>query len=558
MERLETLHVELVERTRGVLELRMWRDNPNLVRTRALEPAEVEGLTRMAEEEYYTPRPARIRELGGTLFRWLDGAGRELSSEIAASASRADVLILAVAAPLGLAHLPWEALHDGGEYLLHALNPPVLPVRWHPAAPVPREPANRPLQALFMACSPRDETTLLDFEEEESQILQATRSWPMDLVVEESGSLEGLSTRLHGYGTDHVDVLHLTGHATHEADGTPVFLMEDGEGWRVPATAPQLARSIPYRPPLVFLSGCRTGERPAAGELLSFAEQMVARGFAAVLGWGRPVRDSDAILAARSLYEHLAAGVSLPLTLVRVHARLRGAGVENWHLLRLFCAGDPTYALVTPLRTPDRPRRAPRPVQSEFLDPDRLVRVASRAEFRGRRRLLQETLGLLRQPETDRVGVLLHGPAGVGKSSLAARAGDRLRDQFQLVVVAGRLDEASLVRAWAAGLSPRVANGLRAGDGGLARRIETALLVLAGEGAPAPLFVLDALEQNQPSAGSGDPTVAPHAAPTLGALLEALGRTGLGRVLVTSRSPLPEPYGRYLETLPVPPLRAGR
>ncbi|HYJ81125.1 MAG TPA: hypothetical protein VEW03_16040, partial [Longimicrobiaceae bacterium] len=115
------LHVELVEQTATALQLRLWRDNPNDLRTRTLALPEIAGLVGKAETDYYSPLPAKLREVGETLFRWLDGGERWLSEEIQAAANQEQVLVLAIDMPHGLAHLPWEVLHDGTSFLVHAL-----------------------------------------------------------------------------------------------------------------------------------------------------------------------------------------------------------------------------------------------------------------------------------------------------------------------------------------------------------------------------------------------------------------------------------------------------
>ena len=55
------------------------------------------------------------------------------------------------------------------------------------------EPEKRPLTMLFMACSPSDlEDATLQFEKEEESILLETENLPMDMLIEDSGSLNGL------------------------------------------------------------------------------------------------------------------------------------------------------------------------------------------------------------------------------------------------------------------------------------------------------------------------------------------------------------------------------
>ncbi|MBA2592793.1 MAG: CHAT domain-containing protein [Gammaproteobacteria bacterium] len=554
------VHIELVEQTADALQLRFWRENPNDVRTRTLALPEIADLVGKAETDYNSPLPAKLQEIGQRLFHWLDGGERWITAEIEAAANQAPVLVLAIAMPHRLAHLPWEVLHDGTTFLVHAINPPVLPMRWQKGANSAQVPQNRPLQALFMASSPAHVEPVLDYEHEEAVILEATERRPLDLTVEESGCLDELGELVRDYGAGYFDVLHLTGHADHAQDGRPVFLLEDSEGRRADATALAIAKELPRpRPPLVFLSGCRTGQNAAHGDVHSLAEQLIGAGFRAVLGWGRPVRDSEATLAAQHLYEQLAAGEALPAALISAHAELRDAGARDWHLLRLFCAGDPPAAFVTPVKTPGRKRPATRPAESEFLDPlTKKVKVATRAGFVGRRSLLQKSLRLLRRPDAPPVGLLLHGQGGRGKSSVAARLCDRLRRDFQRVVVIGRLDESTLTNAWAPELPDDAdRQALRDPGAELRFRIEATLTALAEVGRPAPLFVLDDFEQNQPGAEQGDLRLAPHAAEALLPLFEALTHTGIGRVLITDRYALPAPFAGSLREADVPPLDAN-
>ena len=274
------LHIELVEQTADALQLRFWRENPNDVRTRTLALPEIADLVGKAEMDYYSPLPAKLREIGQRLFRWLDGGERRITAEIEAAANRDPVLVLAISMPHRLAHLPWEVLHDDTTFLVHALNPAVLPMRWRNVADGTPVPQNRPLQALFMASSPADVEPVLDYEHEEAVILEATERRPLDLTVEESGCLEEFGELVQDYGAGYFDVLHLTGHADHAQDGRPVFLLEDGEGQRTDATARDIAKELPpHRPPLVFLSGCRTGQNAAHGEVRSLAEQLIRARF---------------------------------------------------------------------------------------------------------------------------------------------------------------------------------------------------------------------------------------------------------------------------------------
>ncbi len=173
------------------------------------------------------------------------------------------------------------------------------------------------------------------------------------------------------------------------------------------------------------------------------AEELLKSGAKAVLGWGQKVLDSDATAAAAALYEELSAGKQITEAVACTYQALIKNKARDWHLLRLYAAGNLPSSLVTPLRTRGRKPAPPLSVSTQFLDPAGKVKVPTRESFVGRRRQLQNCLRVLSQ-STDEVGVLIHGMGGLGKSSLAARLCDRLPN-FERVVWVGRIDEASLV-----------------------------------------------------------------------------------------------------------------
>jgi tetratricopeptide (TPR) repeat protein len=406
-----------------------------------------------------------------------------------------------------------------------------------------------------MACSPQDVQPVLDYEAEESAIIQAVAHRPLDLTVEESGSLQELGLLWQDYPEEFFDVVHITGHAGHGNDG-PVFLTEDSEGNRLDVSAADFGKAFSHKPPLLFVSGCQTGQAASHGEIRSLAEQLVGVGFPAVLGWGRPVRDGEATLAAATLYRELAAGEPLAVALVRAHAVMLEANARDWHLLRLYCAGDLPRAFVTRLKTPGRKRPADRAAESEFLDPrTRLTKVATRSAFVGRRRLLQRCIRMLRDSSGAHGALLLRGQGGRGKSSIAARLCERLRRDYERVVLIGRLDEPSFINAWAPDLPDEHSRKkFRDAKVQLELRIREALVELGALGNPAPLFVLDDFERNQPGAGDGNLELTNESARVLKALLGSVNSECGGRVLITCRYALPEVFARLLHAEDVLPL----
>ncbi|MEH2211812.1 CHAT domain-containing protein, partial [Nostoc sp.] len=443
---MQTLHLDLKPINENYVELRYFVDNPNQYEKRSLCLTEIADLIKLAERDYYVSFfPEDYTVTGRRLYNWLDGSDRILQPLL--DKHRREGIVLAIATSEKLAHLPWEVLHDGNGFLVQRV-PAIVPVRWVSDSTVKKltidgEAENRALQVLFMATSPLNVEPVLDFEGEEARILEATKRQPLALTVEESGCLSELGYLVDGYGRDYFDVLHLTGHATLQ-DGQPRFITETATGEAFYASAGDIAQELQFRlPKLIFLSGCRTGQAGNGGSVPSMAEELLKSGAKAVLGWGQNVLDPDATAAAAALYEELSAGKQIIEAVACTYQALIKNKARDWHLLRLYAAGNLPSSLVTPLRTRGRKPAPLHSVATQFLDPAGKVKVPTRESFVGRRRQLQNCLRVLSQ-STDEVGVLIHGMGGLGKSSLAARLCDRLPN-FERVVWVGRIDEASLV-----------------------------------------------------------------------------------------------------------------
>jgi tetratricopeptide (TPR) repeat protein len=451
---VQILHLDLKTVTDNYVELRYFIDNPNQYEKRSLSLTEIADLLDLAERDYYVSAfPEDYTVTGRRLYDWLDGSDRWLQSLL--DKYRREGIVLAIATSEKLAHLPWEVLHDGNSFLVQRI-PAIVPVRWVSDSTVKKftlsvaegltldgKVENRALQVVFMATSPLNVEPVLDFEAEEARILEATARQPLALTVEESGCLSELGYLVDGYDKNYFDVLHLTGHATLQ-DGQPRFITETSTGEAFYASAGDIAQELQFQlPKLIFLSGCRTGQAGNFGSVPSMAEELLKSGAKAVLGWGQKVLDGDASAAAATLYQELSAGKQITEAVACTYQALIKNKARDWHLLRLYAAGDLPSSLVTPLRTRGRKPAPPPTVTTQFLDPAGKVKVPTRESFIGRRRQLQSCLKVLTQ-SSDEVGVLIHGMGGLGKSSLAARLCDRLPN-FERVVWVGRIDEAGLV-----------------------------------------------------------------------------------------------------------------
>ena len=445
------LHLDLRSVQDSAVDLHCFWDNPNDYETRSLPISEIQNLVDHVEVNYHVSERLReeLSQTGQMLYQCLDGSDRWLTSKL--TQKPGEEIVLAIAVAERLARLPWEVLHDGAQFLVQRI-PVVVPVRWVSSDSITRltvepDPQNRALRVLFMATSPEGVEPVLNYEQEEGEILSATARSPIELVVEESGNLQELQQTVDDYGKDgykaYFDVVHLTGHATLR-EGEPRFVTETDVGLAYYAAPEEIAKSLRFPlPKLVFVSAARMAQSGEAGAIPSMAEQLVTCGAKAVLSWdGRP-RDANAILAAAQLYRFLSRGRPITSALAETIQTMIKQEARDWHMLRL----NVSSLLPGPLVNSPRARgwkHAPKPsVATEFLDPAKMqIVVARRESLVGRRRELQHCLRALKDPE--KIGVLIYGLAGVGKSSLAARLCDRL-PEFERVIILGRVDEARLI-----------------------------------------------------------------------------------------------------------------
>lgn len=568
MGQLNTFELEIFEQTSSYYELRL-STGGGRPKTRGLDKAAVDHLIGLAEHDYSQDAVAQkvfgspqLGELGRELFTFLDGDERWLTPVLDDPGGTA----LRITAAERLRHLPWELLARDGSYLSVAGRAPLLPVRavGTNTAFTAADPGNRPLRVLFMATSPEGVEPVLNYEAEEADILSATSRTGTDLVVEESGTLDGLRFLSRDYGEGHFDVLHLSGHATVK-DGQPTFLVENEFGGLAYATADQIAQAMEgHWPRLVFVSGCLTGHAPDGGTLPSMSESLVRAGAPAVLGWALPVGDVSATQFAAELYRALADGQPLDRAVVEARRHLYAQQNRNWHLLRVYADKSPLTPLVTPLNTRDRARIQVRAADQEFLDPQtQRSRVAARAVFVGRRRIIQRCLRTLRQPAGSDgcpQALVLHGMGGLGKSSLASRLLERM-PTHQRVVWYGRVDLTKIRELTDTIRFPTTEQQVEA-----AELLDNERLALTGRlrylldadgplGRTPCLFVFDDFEDGNLDERDGSHVLAADMADILPALLKAIRDTGSpSRVIITSRYRFPAPPGtrivfEALETL---------
>ena len=538
---VKILHINLKGRGETEAEFRFFWDNLHEYESRTLFLADIAELNERADTDYYTRIPVDYAQTGQVLFNWLDGTDRALQSAL--KRHKREQIVIAIATSKKLANLPWELLHDGQSFLVNR-KPAIVPVRWladRQRLTIQNDPKNRFLNVVFMATSPRGVTPELDFEAEEGQILSATKGTKKNLclTVEESGCLENLGELVNEV-EEPFDVVHLTGHAEIK-QGQPYFITEDEYGDRLNSSTEDIATVLQFNyPKLIFLSGCRTGYSPE-DVVPSMAEDLLNQGATAVLSWGDRVGDKNASVMAAKLYGALSTGLSVTeaialtyQTLLKQEQLSRVTDRNQWHLLRFYVADALPGALVTKPTASERQPAPPLTVTDRFIDAQKRLRLLSRSEFVGRRRQLQNSLRVLKIDE-QKIGVLLCGMGGWGKSTIAARLCDRLSN-YQTIIWWRKVDDGYFIRLLADKFrSKQWRQKLIDSSEYLKYRLRDIFAELNQAGEKPFLLVFDDFEWNLEPRGDGY-ILQTNVVKVLESLIWAIRETGSGnRLIITCR-----------------------
>jgi tetratricopeptide (TPR) repeat protein len=509
-------------------------------------------------------REAEVAELGRALRPLClpGGAAAAVAELLDGAPAGVTVEVSFESADPELLGLPFEALRLEDDRLLSV----------HPKVATVRRPAGRtsaaaarlagPLKVLVAVGAPdagRTTTVVLDQERELQNILDA---------VDEARALESVEVRILEVGSpkeigraierDGYHVLHLSCHG-----GPGVLELEDEDGGAVQVTADELLQPIQRhgRPlPLVFLNACHGGVR--AGETASLAEELLAAGVPAVLAMQTSVSDHYASLLAGRFYGHLARRDAPRASRALAAARqelederrkaLRQAAADPGKTQpeaatpTLYLAGAET-ALMDP--SLDREPLRSRPVY-ELAGPVPQLRID---DLIGRRKELRTTLGTLRDSARRVAGVALTGIGGVGKSAVAGRAMQRLKEDGWLVPAHhGRFDLARIAAAVGQELLLSGREDLQPLAGALLSPqladVQRFLVVAKALAEHRVLLVLDDFEQNLGPGGGA--FLDADTATFLGLLVQNARR---GRLLITCRYPVPG-FEDVLEPVALGPL----
>ncbi|WP_433061574.1 CHAT domain-containing protein [Dactylosporangium sp. CS-033363] len=384
-----------------------------------------------------------------------------------------------------------------------------------------------PLKILVAVGAPdRTENPPLDVEAEMQAIVSVVGGvGRAEITILEVAGVREIAEALRG---DAYHVLHLSAH------GSPYGVeLEDRDGNAVDVRAEDLVRALRRGGralPLIVLSSCGGAADADAG----LAVTLLRHGADRVLAMQTSITDWYATRLLTGVYRALAED---NVSVAEAVARARVALVAEADGRR------PEYAVPALFAASDGPLWEAGAREVHLRNPTELptgagVRELSLGDLVGRRALLRTLTQTLRdeaagQPLVN--GVVLTGPAGIGKTALAGRVVSRLRDDVE--------DPWAIVVHTGAWNPPRLFADLTAADvdapnpGALAEALRTRRVLL----------VFDDFEQNLTVGGDA------FADPGFGELVTALTAAAeRGKLLITSRYPVPD--APLLARLDVPPL----
>lgn len=324
--------------------------------------------------------------------------------------------------------LPWELLRFPDSTLL-GLNTRFglrrLPQgSQHPVRCCPTLPPG-PLRVLFMAASPSNAGSI-DFDAEEAALRRCLEpigpGREIFLEVVDSGRLETLKAHIHAFQPH---LLHLVGPALITKE-VGYFGFEDEIGNADIRSATELADVLLKHSGIqaVILSGREERHPSPVAALGAVARDLAENGTPMALSWGESLTHPLAGLFAHALYAALAAGQSMDGALHKARQAIleacRISGYPGWTLPMLFASTNQGRLFNS---SPEAPRIRPVPLD-RLLPPLAGLALGAVKHYRFQRRPIQHLLPHLSDGNLQ--AVLITGPEGCGKSTLASCLGNQL------------------------------------------------------------------------------------------------------------------------------------
>ncbi len=150
---------------------------------------EIHQLEDQTRDFKWNKSPDLSKQIGKQLFSILNGDRQTLLRALKEAKEYKETLQLIVEAGGPASNLPFELLYHT-DFLIPSQIHLIHRVSDRGSKKIP-EPEDCPLKILFMACSPLDTSPVLEFEKEEDTIFEVTKNLPVEIDVEDTGSLYG-------------------------------------------------------------------------------------------------------------------------------------------------------------------------------------------------------------------------------------------------------------------------------------------------------------------------------------------------------------------------------
>ena len=342
--------------------------------------------------------------------------------------------------PPSLESLPWEYLVAEGEFLFKGRENVLIRTPTIEEKSAALETILLPVRLLVIISNPPDlpELKKLDVVREKRLIKEALKPLIDEgrLVVkwEDEASLERIHDALLAFNPH---IIHYTGHGGFAEGG--VLLLEDGSDKSLNVSGTKLAERLANRDVrLVVLSGCQTAKAKTSDSFSSVAGALVKKGIPAVIAMQQSIRDDSANIFASRLYKALASGqpVDVALGEARLSMHSPRATIENSEPHSLVDWGIPV--LITSahdLNLFKLDGAAPQPVPPAPKGFSKINLPNPGDIFVGRQ--IEQRLIARALKGGDARCIMILGPGGIGKSSLAARTVEQSEEHFHAVFTIG-------------------------------------------------------------------------------------------------------------------------
>ena len=415
------------------------RPDVNILKTHPELLKQATGLSQTYAEKGVYVTDEMLKTLGSTLWRTLDSDSALQKAKTQAGQHILPIVI--VSDDPQILQLPWEILYNDTYGFLGRHEGFTLSRTIPSATGALPEVENGPLRIMLFTSLPDslDETDQLHIEEEQARVLEVLGQWRQSgyilLEMPDDGRFSEFKRLLKTFSPH---LVYLSGHGGFHKDflnqndkGYFLFEGEDGNG--EPIDEDQLADAFTGTAvQAVILSACQSAKASSASLNNGLAYRLAQQCIPYIVGMRESILDRTGIQFAHAFFTGLMVNKLVAVALQ--HARqaivspligqedvqntmLAAISLGQWCLPMLLCH-EQDRPIVTGNFTPQS-------MQPANLFNDSLDTISLPVRFIGRRRELRKIQRVLRGGKTS---VLLTGEGGIGKTSLAGKLVNGLKD----------------------------------------------------------------------------------------------------------------------------------